>query len=926
MVKKIAALVVALVVPLLVAAPASAYDTEVLRASGDPANRIDIAILGDGYRTEDQAQLTTDAQNVLAAYDADNLYGAYRNYINWTLVHVISNQTGADDGSAGGSRDTALGAFFNCGGTDRLLCVDNTTTLAVATADVPNFDFILVVVNDSKYGGAGGSQILTTSIATAPAPAVQVPVHELGHSLINLADEYDSAFTFPACPSTDCLEPNVTLTAFTGRSVLKWGHWVDAATPLPTPETAMYNGVVGAFEGARYQTTGVYRPFNSGCLMQVLGAQFCPVCNEAGVVEVYSRVDPIDQAVPSGAVNMPATGSVDFTVQGPRPQPNTLTFTWSIDGTVVGQNDTGTIALTNADFGLGDHTLRVVVHDDTAAVRRDDGDVLTSSYEWTVTSGKTGFPTTDGNDGKFVTVTGEPVGSVQNLNTQFLIGVPPAQTTLSVQVFDGDQSGTFDTNEIANPAPSTARTCFDLYSTTDKANPDNATPDFRVESTTLSDAAWADVYSGNVFGTASGSGAHFYILDVYLTDGPCGKPLVPVTAGLTNPFKVRATGQVSTIANDFSFRAGDLAGPFAIGPLADTPLVDTTYDGTFRFFADVGSASEHITLRDADADVLVDDDPAVVGQRGAGDIKADGVATGASTDIRYDVFDPAGTSRFANTNPSGNNDDASITDVEESEVDVAGDPGSWEWRWSGVHVMNNVRLWAPFGSPVKLELFGEPLARLSPSGARPRDFWRSASLRRFLPIRLGGSGHRCDRGVRDPRTAIAILTGRDPDFGGANEHKAAVCHDGKKGHHGHHGHHGHGDRMQLLTVAASALAAHLAHGDELAGPRAISELAAELLAAKLNVRAGRRRGEDLLAAYVYGRDIAVGDVLEAANDALVIGDAMCGLTDEELEEIAALTVLLAAINHAEVTFSVPDEAAILLPIPGAPGPGSGSDM
>ena len=136
---------------------ALALDTELLQQSGDSANRIDLAILGDGYRTADQDKFRTDATNAMNAYfstaTGHQPFEAYRNYFNVKIVHVISNDAGADNGSAGGLRDTALGAAFNCQGIDRLICVNSAAVNSIVMTDAPEADIVLVVVNDSKYGG-----------------------------------------------------------------------------------------------------------------------------------------------------------------------------------------------------------------------------------------------------------------------------------------------------------------------------------------------------------------------------------------------------------------------------------------------------------------------------------------------------------------------------------------------------------------------------------------------------------------------------------------------------------------------------------------------------------------------------------------------------------------------------------------------------
>ena len=369
-------------VTLLVTFTAAAYPVEVLQASGAAANRVDLVIMGDGYRSQDQAKLTADANALLNVFFGQATFAAYRNYYNVKLVHVVSNQDGADNGNIGAVRDTALGAGFNCAGIDRLLCVDDFAVLQVASQDAPDFDQILVIVNDTKYGGAGGSQIATTSVAPG---AADIPVHEVGHSLFSLADEYDTPTPgFDHCDiNLDCPEANASV--FSDRARIKWNYWIDAATPLPTPDNGQFSSSVGAFNGARY-FSDQFRPW-SNCLMRSLGSSFCPVCSEAGVLTTYSYVDPIDSVSPTGSVTLTAGQSATFTVQGPRPTPNTLSFVWSIDGNQIATNTTGSLTASSAQFGSGSHTLGVSVRDLTTRVRRDPSGLLQGSQSWPVTVG-----------------------------------------------------------------------------------------------------------------------------------------------------------------------------------------------------------------------------------------------------------------------------------------------------------------------------------------------------------------------------------------------------------------------------------------------------------------------------------------------------------------------------------------------------------
>jgi hypothetical protein len=142
---------------LLLPGMAAAYVVEDIQTSGDSANRIDICILGDGYRDVDQVKLTDDVNSFLSVFWNKTPLGEYQDFFNIKLVHVISNENGADNGTYGADRDTALGAYFNCNGIDRLLCVNYGSCLAEASSHVPEYDMIFVIANDPKYGGAGGS-------------------------------------------------------------------------------------------------------------------------------------------------------------------------------------------------------------------------------------------------------------------------------------------------------------------------------------------------------------------------------------------------------------------------------------------------------------------------------------------------------------------------------------------------------------------------------------------------------------------------------------------------------------------------------------------------------------------------------------------------------------------------------------------------
>ena len=148
----------------------------------------------------------------------------------------------------------------------------------------------LVLVNDATSGGSdnGGTAAITDNTANSLAT---IFIHETGHVLGNLGDEYTSAY--PGYP--DIEEPNTT----TNTTNIKWSAWIPPGTPIPTPATINYSGTVGLFVGAHYHTSGWYRPMLN-CRMQWEGTpDFCPVCQEALVLAIYGKTRPIDSASPA---------------------------------------------------------------------------------------------------------------------------------------------------------------------------------------------------------------------------------------------------------------------------------------------------------------------------------------------------------------------------------------------------------------------------------------------------------------------------------------------------------------------------------------------------------------------------------------------------------------------------------------------------
>ncbi len=282
------------------AATGWAMPLETLQETGPAANRINLVLTGDGYRAQDQEKLSNDARGLVKSLFEKPPFQQYQSLFNVQLIHAESIQNGIDFGDLGSSRSTRYGGTFNCGGTGRAIRVDEEVVLRDAADNVPGYDYVVVLANETRRGGSASRKIAKLSMREGSENTFS---HELGHVIGRLADEYESAnSSYPTCEArTDCLQPNVTIRST--LSELKWASWVNPALPIPTPETKRYT-CVGLFEGARYQAKGVYRPIDQDCAMRRNERPFCPVCTEALVLRFLSTVTLVDMAEPApGAIS-----------------------------------------------------------------------------------------------------------------------------------------------------------------------------------------------------------------------------------------------------------------------------------------------------------------------------------------------------------------------------------------------------------------------------------------------------------------------------------------------------------------------------------------------------------------------------------------------------------------------------------------------
>jgi hypothetical protein len=252
-----------------------------ISVTGAASRRLDLLIVGEGYRTDQAEKFRRDASRFARLLLDFPPFSENRDRINVRALRTPSKQSGTDEPRKRVFRKTAVGTTFNTFDTERYLTAPDNRLLRDLAACAP-YDSLLIVVNSARYGGAGIHDQWAV-VTSDNEYSDYVAIHELGHALAGLGDEYftsEVAYNEFYRPGVEPWEPNITALVPDGRP--KWASLIADGVPVPTPpEEDRYGGVVGVFEGAGYAARGLYRPALD-CMMFSKGySPFDPVCSRA---------------------------------------------------------------------------------------------------------------------------------------------------------------------------------------------------------------------------------------------------------------------------------------------------------------------------------------------------------------------------------------------------------------------------------------------------------------------------------------------------------------------------------------------------------------------------------------------------------------------------------------------------------------------
>src|SRR6185295_7317314 len=190
-----------------------------LETHGDPSDKVDLLILGDGYTKEERPKFEKDARRMIGMLFGQEPFKSHRGDFNVWGLSPAAAESGISRPSTGIHRRNPVGGTYDAFGSERYVLTFDNRAFREAAQFAP-YDFVEILVNGNTYGG-GGIFGLYSTVAADSAWAPYVFVHEFGHHFAGLADEYYTSDV--ATDASHVVEPwERNATANGDPATIKW--------------------------------------------------------------------------------------------------------------------------------------------------------------------------------------------------------------------------------------------------------------------------------------------------------------------------------------------------------------------------------------------------------------------------------------------------------------------------------------------------------------------------------------------------------------------------------------------------------------------------------------------------------------------------------------------------------------------------------
>jgi len=340
-----------------------------LLVNGDKDNRLNILIINRWRRGQENAYNNTarrdefiaDARHVLNVFkpgDSESIepYVSYVNFFNVFAVWWPDVPPYDADDRVTSFRWEEYDEIRN-----RIILPWQSKSTGYATA-------MNMFNGDGGGGGAANFRDIRSSHAMIVGNKISSFIHEFSHTAPRIPDEYCSGGIWGFGGE------GTVITNEYRRDEIKWRAWIDPTTPVPTPYSKEYLGKVGLFEGGQHRLSGNYRATARGCLMGAgtfahTEEQLCPPCRQQSVLGFYEWVNVFDRIFPENKDLVSQAGqTLHFAIQRIRPEPDTQTTEWRLNGQIIAVN---TDAIEFTAGSIDHYELKCSVSDETRFIRDD---------------------------------------------------------------------------------------------------------------------------------------------------------------------------------------------------------------------------------------------------------------------------------------------------------------------------------------------------------------------------------------------------------------------------------------------------------------------------------------------------------------------------------------------------------------------------
>jgi len=257
--------------------------------SGNPNENLDIVFIPDGYTKEEMKKFKDDCKSFSKYLFEFEPFSQFQEKINIWGIEAYSNDSGIDIPGDSIWKSTVVNSSFYTFDSERyVMTMDNKSVRSYAS-NAP-YDQIYILVNSAKYGGGAIYNYYSSAVVDNNS-SKKVFIHEFGHGLAGLADEYytsDVAYQDFYPLDVEPWEANITtLVDFES----KWKNLLNPNSTIPSEIEGKNELEIGVYEGGGYVEKGVYRSTPNSIMKAFNIDEFNEVSKLAirKVIEFYAK-------------------------------------------------------------------------------------------------------------------------------------------------------------------------------------------------------------------------------------------------------------------------------------------------------------------------------------------------------------------------------------------------------------------------------------------------------------------------------------------------------------------------------------------------------------------------------------------------------------------------------------------------------------